>query len=132
MAQKPHPGRPVNIGDDTNRLLHGENLQFLVALLDDQAVCGHVRCIYIDPPYATSMAFVNRNVQHAYSDILQGAAYTEFLRQRLIVLRELLADDGSIFVHLDRNMAFEAKIVMDITRAKCNPKNSTRRQFGNI
>ncbi len=132
LAQKPHPGRPVNIGDDTNRLLHGENLEFLVALLDDQAVCGHVRCIYIDPPYATSMAFVNRNVQHAYSDILQGAAYTEFLRQRLIVLRELLADDGSIFVHLDRNMAFEAKIVMDITRAKCDPKNSTRRQFGNI
>lgn len=80
LAQKPNPGRPVNIGDDANRLLHGENLECLLALLDDQAVCGHVRCIYIDPPYATSMAFVDRNVQHAYSDILQGASYIEFLR----------------------------------------------------
>ncbi len=140
---EPTEGRTVNIGETRDRLLYGDNLGILLSLLQDKSVCGRVRCVYIDPPYATSMAFVDRDVQHAYSDTLEGAAYIEFLRRRLIVLRELLADDGSIFVHLDQNMAFEAKIIMDevfgrcnfrnfITRAKCNPKNYTRRQFGNV
>ena len=72
--------------------------------------------------------------ERAYSDTLTGAGYLEFLRERLILLRELLADDGSIYVHLDKNMAFHAKVIMDevfgarefsqlITRKKCNPKN---------
>jgi adenine-specific DNA-methyltransferase len=66
----------------------------------------------------------------------------EFLRERLIFLREILADDGSIYVHLDDNMAFLVKAVMDevfgranfrnwITRKKCNPKNYTRKVYGN-
>ncbi len=89
------------------------------------------------------MAFVDRDVKHAYEDTLSGAAYVEFLRRRLIVLHELLAADGSIFVHLDQNMVFEIKLVMDevfgrrnfrnfITRKKCNTKNYTRKAFGNI
>ena len=76
-------------------------------------------------------------------DLLEGAHYLEFLRERLILLRELLADDGSIYVHLDENMAFHAKAIMDeifgrdnfrnwITRKKCNPKNYTRKTFGNV
>jgi adenine-specific DNA-methyltransferase len=143
LALKPHPGEAIGLGNPQIRLLRGDNLGILLSLLEDKTVFGHIRCVYIDPPYATSMAFVDRNVQHAYTDTLGGAAYLEFLRRRLIVLRELLAEDGSIFVHLDQNMAFEAKIIMDeifgrsnfrniITRAKCNPKNYTRRQFGNI
>lgn len=74
---------------------------------------------------------------------MDGAEYLEFLRQRLILLRELLSKDGSIYVHLDENMGFAAKIIMDevfghrnfrncITRKKCNPKNYTRNQYGNI
>jgi adenine-specific DNA-methyltransferase len=67
----------------------------------------------------------------------------EFLRLRLIVRRPLLAQDGSIYVHLDERMAFQVKVLMDevfggehyrnfITRQKCNPKNSTRKRFGNV
>ena len=74
---------------------------------------------------------------------MTGAHYIEFLRKRLIFLRELLSDDGSIYVHLDSKMAFQIKVVMDeifgennfrgsITRKKCNPKNYTRRTYGNI
>ncbi len=126
-----------------NRLIYGENLRVIRALLNDVNVAGKVKLIYIDPPYATGSGFESRKQNHAYNDLIDGANYLEFLRQRLILLRELLADDGSIYVHLDENMAFPVKILMDeifgfknfrnwITRKKCNPKNYTRKQYGNI
>ncbi|MBI3879326.1 MAG: site-specific DNA-methyltransferase [Verrucomicrobia bacterium] len=130
-------------GPAPNRLCYGENLAVLAALLGDTAVRGKVRLIYIDPPYATRSVFQSRKQADAYSDLLEGPAYLEFLRERLILLRELLADDGSIYVHLDENMAFHAKALMDeifgranfrnwITRKKCNPKNYTRKTYGNV
>jgi adenine-specific DNA-methyltransferase len=126
-----------------NRLIYGENFRVLRALVDDDSIAGKIRLIYIDPPYATGSGFESREQNHAYHDLIDGADYLEFLRQRLILLRELLTDDGSIYVHLDDHMAFPAKVIMDeifgsknfrncITRKKCNPKNSTRKQYGNI
>lgn len=126
-----------------NRLIYGENLRVLRALLNDADVAGNVRLIYIDPPYATGAGFESRKQNHAYHDSLGGAAYLEFLRQRIILLRELLSEDGSIYIHLDDNMAFPVKVLMDeifgaknfrnwIARKKCNPKNYTRNQYGNI
>lgn len=126
-----------------NRLYYGDNLSVLSSLLNDDGVRGNVRLIYIDPPYATRSVFQSRSQNDAYCDLLAGAHYIEFLRERLIFLRELLAEDGSIYVHLDDNMAFHIKIIMDevfgknnfrnwITRKKCNPKNYTRRTFGNV
>lgn len=133
----------VPIACGAGQLLQGDNLSALLWLRQNSEIRGHVRCIYIDPPYATSMAFVDRDARHAYDDRVNGAEYVEALRRRLIVLHDLLADDGSIFVHLDQNMIFEAKIVMDevfgrknfrnfITRKKCNTKNYTRKTFGNV
>lgn len=126
-----------------NRLYYGDNLPILASLLNDPSICGQVRLVYIDPPYATKSIFQSRALNAAYSDLLSGAQYLEFIRERLVVLRELLAVDGSIYVHLDENMAFQVKVVMDevfgknnfrnwITRKKCNPKNYTRKTFGNI
>jgi adenine-specific DNA-methyltransferase len=126
-----------------NRLYYGDNLTILAALTHDPSVRGHVRLVYIDPPYATKSVFQSRSQVDAYMDLLEGAHYLEFLRERLILLRELLADDGSIYVHLDNNMAFLVKAVMDevfgrsnfrswITRKKCNPKNYTRKTYGNV
>ena len=131
-------------GDEwTNRLIFGDNLPVLRAFLDDPAVCGKVRLIYIDPPYSTRQVFQGKKFQPAYSDTLSGAAYLEFVRKRLILLRELLADDGSIYVHLDTNKAFPVKVIMDevfgpanfrnwITRKKSNRKNYTRKTYGNM
>jgi len=127
----------------SNRLYFGDNLPVLAALAHDLEVRGKVRLVYIDPPYATRSVFQSRSQADAYMDLLEGAHYLEFLRERLILLRELLADDGSIYVHLDDNMAFLAKAVMDevfgpanfrnwITRKKCNPKNYTRKAYGNV
>jgi adenine-specific DNA-methyltransferase len=128
---------------ESNRLYFGDNLPILAALANDPAIRGQVRLVYIDPPYATRSVFQSRNQTDAYTDLLAGAHYLEFLRERLIFLRELLADDGSIYLHLDDNMAFHAKVIMDeifgpgnfrnwITRKKCNPKNYTRKTYGNV
>jgi adenine-specific DNA-methyltransferase len=126
-----------------NRLYFGDNRPILATLLSDPDVRGKVRLVYIDPPYATRSVFQSRQQADAYTDLLEGAHYLEFLRERLIFLRELLADDGSIYVHLDDNMACYVKAIMDeifgranfrnwITRKKCNPKNYTRKSYGNI
>src|SRR5436853_3279434 len=96
-----------------NGLYYGDNLPILAALLNDPRVKGQVKLIYIDPPFATNSVFHSRSQADAYQDLLVGSHYVEFIRQRLVLLRELLADDGSIYVHLDENMAFHIKIVMD-------------------
>lgn len=130
-------------GVGPNRLYYGDNLPILASLLHDREVRGKVRLVYIDPPYSTSSIFQSRSQADAYADLLAGAHYVEFMRERLILLRELLAEDGSIYVHLDENMAFHVKTIMDeifgrgnyrnwITRKKCNPKNYTRKTYGNI
>lgn len=126
-----------------NRLYCGDNLGVLRRLLDEPSVCGKVKLVYIDPPFATGGVFESRNGQRAYDDLAYGAHFLEFLRQRLVVLRELMDKKGSIFVHLDDKMAFPVKIIMDeifgpanfrnwITRKKSNRKNFTRKQYGNI
>ena len=128
---------------EANFLYYGDNLPILASLLQEPSIRGQVRLIYIDPPFATNSVFQSRSQGDAYHDLLVGSRYVEFLRERLILLRELLADDGSIYVHLDENMAFHVKIIMDevfgkgnfrnlITRKKCNPKNYTRKTYGNI
>ena len=126
-----------------NRLFYGDNLPILLRLLEFSEIAGKVKLIYVDPPYATNSVFQARGQKDAYHDLLQGAEYLAFMRERLIVMRELLADDGSIYVHLDENMAFEVKLLMDeifgksnfrnwITRRKCSTKNTTKKRYGDI
>jgi adenine-specific DNA-methyltransferase len=126
-----------------NRLIAGDNLRVLRALLDDPSVAADVRLVYIDPPFATGSAFGSTTVGHAYEDGERGAQYLESLRRRVILMRELLAPNGSIYVHLDSTMIFEVKLLMDevfgpksfrnlITRVKCNPKNQATRQYGDV
>lgn len=135
--------RIKTIGDPcSNRLFFGDNLDALLFLLHN-GYKEKIKLIYIDPPFSTASDFVNRKQERAYSDTLCGAEYIEFLRERLIVMKELLCEDGSIYLHLDFNMAFAMKIIMDeifgekncrafITRKKCSTKNYTKNTFGNI
>ena len=126
-----------------NRLYFGDNLGILASLLRDKEVLGKVRLVYIDPPFATQTMFHLRKLDHAYEDVLSGAEFVESLRKRLVILHELMARDGSIYLHLDEKMIFHMKIVLDeifgpenyrncITRKKCNPKNYTRKTYGNV
>lgn len=129
-------------GNGENVLFYGDNFAVLLFLLHN-GYKDKIKLIYIDPPFATASVFINRNLEHAYSDALCGGEYVEFLRERLILMRELLAEDGSIYLHLDGKMAFTMKLVMDeifgeancrafITRKKCSTKNYTKNTFGNV
>lgn len=130
-------------GDSGNRLYYGDNLAVLNCLLKDESVKGNIRLIYIDPPYATKSVFQTRKQHDAYTDLLTGNEYVDFMRDRLVVMKELLSDDGSIYLHLDNKMVFHIKVLMDeifgsanfrgmITRKKCKSKNFTKNSFGNI
>ncbi len=106
-------------GGWTNKLIFGDNLQVLKALRDDPEVYdrntgrGKVRLIYIDPPFATRQEFRGSQDQKAYQDKIVGAQFLEFLRKRLVFLRELLADNGSIYVHLDEKKGHYIKGILD-------------------
>lgn len=97
----------------TNKLIFGDNLQIMKALMDDPDVQGQVKLIYIDPPFATKQEFRGSQDQKAYQDKIAGAKFIEFLRKRLVFLRELLSEDGSIYVHLDQRKGHYIKILMD-------------------
>ncbi len=105
----------------TNMLIFGDNLQVLKELLrmkekgklkNADGTPG-VRLIYIDPPFATKQEFRGSQDQKAYQDKIAGARFLEFLRKRLVFLRELLSEDGSIYVHLDWKKAHYVKVLMD-------------------
>ncbi len=130
-------------GEDIKRLYHADNLDVLNYLINDKQVCGKVDLIYIDPPYNTGGAFETRDFKHAYNDNYTTEGYVHFMQVRLKLLHSLLSEKGSIYVHLDSNMVFHIKILMDtifgeknfrgmITRKKCKSKNFTRTTYGNI
>lgn len=88
-----------------NMLIQGDNLEALKALLPYYA--GQVKCIFIDPPYNTKSAF-----EH-YDDNLEHSKWLAMMYPRLELLRELLAEDGSIWVTIDDNEAHYLKVIMD-------------------
>lgn len=137
-----------------NLLIHAENIKGLKYLLEKKNLAGKIDLVYIDPPYATGLNFTisdgrantisnSKNGQIAYSDKVIGEDFLDFLRQRLVLLKELLSDKGSIYLHIDYKIGHYVKILMDeifgienfkndITRIKCNPKNFNRIGYGNI
>ena len=98
----------------SNKLIFGDNLQALKTLLKDPKVSGKVKLIYIDPPFGTGDIYdAIRGTTPAYSAKLQGAEFVEFLRKRLVLLRKLLAPDGSIYIRLDYHYGHYIKCIMD-------------------
>lgn len=91
--------------DAGNMLIQGDNLEALKALLPYYA--GQVKCIYIDPPYNTGSAF-----EH-YDDNLEHSQWLAMMWPRLELLRELLAEDGSIWVSIDDREGHYLKVIMD-------------------
>ena len=102
-----------------NLLIFGDNLQILKTIyynndpLIANKIKGKVKLIYIDPPFATDQEFKTSKGQKAYVDKVKGSKFIEFLRRRLFVLREMLSEDGSIYVHLDYRNVHYIKIIMD-------------------
>ena len=91
--------------DASNMLIQGDNLEALKALLPFYA--GQVKCIYIDPPYNTRSAF-----EH-YDDNLEHSKWLAVMWPRLEILREFLADEGSIWINIDDEEGHYLKIIAD-------------------
>ena len=88
-----------------NLLIHGDNLEALKALMPFYR--GRIKCIFIDPPYNTQSAF-----EH-YDDKLEHSQWLSMMLPRLELLRDLLSEDGSIWVTIDDNEAHYLKVLMD-------------------
>lgn len=105
----------------SNMLVLGDNLQVLRRLLHMKESgelrngdgSDGVRLCYIDPPFASLREFSGSRNERAYLDRVAGAEFVEHLRRRLILIRELLTDDGSLFVHLDTRKSHYVKVVLD-------------------
>ena len=91
--------------DTENMLIHGDNLLALKALEQDYA--GKVKCIYIDPPYNTGSAF-----EH-YDDGVEHSTWLNLIKPRLKILRNLLSEEGSIWISIDDNEYAYLKILCD-------------------
>lgn len=116
-SQKSHvratPGQLPGMGHEIrdNMLIHGDNLMALKAL--EAEYSGKVKCIYIDPPYNTGSAF-----EH-YDDNVEHSQWLNLMRPRLEILRNLLSDDGSIWISIDDDEQAYLKVLCDevFTRA---------------
>lgn len=140
------------IEDDNNSyIIHGDNFNVMAQMLKQYR--GKIDLVYIDPPYNTDQvySFTDSRVSTisrakkgkiAYSDVMSKDQYLKFMYDRLVLIRELMSDRGSLYVHIDDRMGHYVKIMLDeifgesnfkneITRIKSNPKNFDRKAFGN-
>ncbi|MGL5981566.1 MAG: site-specific DNA-methyltransferase [Phocaeicola sp.] len=99
------PAYSFGDADSGNMLIHGDNLLALKAL--EQEYAGKVKCIYIDPPYNTGNAF-----EH-YDDGIEHSIWLSLMRERLIILCKLLADEGSIWIQIDDEEQAYLKVLCD-------------------
>jgi len=126
-----------------NRLIYGDNLLAIAALLagdgDSPSLRGRVDLIYIDPPfdskadYRTKVTLPGATIeqrpavleQFAYSDTWSDgtASYLAMLAPRLVLMRELLSEKGSIYVHLDWHVGHYVKVILDEIFGKANLRN---------
>lgn len=138
---------------DSNKLIMGDNFDVMKLMLNNY-MAKSIDLIYIDPPFSTNNVFTigkdkistisnGKSDDVAYYDTLKGDEFLEFIRERLILAKELLSDRGSIYLHIDYKIGHYIKLIMDeifgvsnfkndITRIKCNPKNFNRDAYGNI
>jgi adenine-specific DNA-methyltransferase len=136
-----------------NILIKGDNIKAMNYLLD-RGFSGKIDLVYIDPPFATGNRFTisgertstiskSLNDDIAYTDKILGKDFLDFLRPRLFLIKELMSDRASIYLHIDYKIGHYVKILMDevfgiknfrndITRIKCNPKNFRRIGYGNV
>jgi DNA modification methylase len=104
-----------------NKLVFGDNLSVLHSLIEmkkegklkNSDGTDGVRLCYIDPPFATKREFSDKQGVFAYADKVAGSEFIEFVRERLVLIHDLLADNGTLFVHLDSKKVHYIKIVLD-------------------
>lgn len=104
-----------------NKIIFGDNLQAMRMLmrmkesgeLINSDGSNGFRLVYIDPPFATKQDFLGTQDQKAYQDKISGAEFIEFTRKRLVLIRELISETGTLYVHLDFRKAHYIKLILD-------------------
>ena len=137
-----------------NILIKGDNAKALMWLIDN-GYKEKIDLVYIDPPFATGGVFSmdkngrvatiskSNDAEVAYKDTLKGKEFIDFLKQRILLIHQLLSEKGSLYLHIDYKIGHYVKVMLDevfgfgsfrsdITRIKCNPKNFDRIGYGNI
>lgn len=109
-----------------NKIFWGDNLQVMSHLLKEYR--GKIDLIYIDPPFdskadykkkievrgvGTAESDVNSFEEKQYGDIWTNDEYLQFMYERLLVMRELLSDQGAIYIHVDHHKAHHIRLLMD-------------------
>lgn len=95
-----------------NRLIYGDNLLALKAL--EQEFTGEVKCVFIDPPYNTGSAFAQ------YDDGVEHSIWLGLMRDRLEIIKKLLAEDGSLWIAIDDNESHYLKVICDEIFGRAN------------
>lgn len=113
-------------GDPSNEnmLIHGDNLIALQSLQQD--FIGKIKCIYIDPPYNTGSAF------EYYDDNLEHSIWLSLMKKRLVLLRELLSEDGTIWIQIDDEEQAYLKVLCDEVFGRSNFINMISVNMKNI
>lgn len=101
-----------------NMLIHGDNLLALKSLVSNSKYLGNIKCIYIDPPYNTGSAF-----EH-YDDNLEHSIWLNLMKYRLELLKELLSDEGLIWIQIDDGEMAYLKVLCDEIFGRNNFINS--------
>lgn len=136
---------------DQSMVIQGDNIQVLREMLKNYR--GKIDLIYIDPPFGTKQTFtkgegrvstISRSKKGtiAYEDNLINDEYLSFMYERIVLMYELLSEQGSLYLHIGTEMGHYLKIILDevfgsenyrndITRIKGNPKNFNRKAYGN-
>lgn len=134
-----HVGDQLDGGNHDNLLVVGESGDVLEALtrvaeLADKYV-GRVKLVYIDPPFNTEKTFSH------YEDNLEHSVWLTMMRDRLMLIKRLLSDDGSIWVHLDDSENHRMRVLMDeafgaenfvsevVWQKAVTPRNNVRGRF---
>ena len=95
-----------------NRLIFGDNLLALKAL--EHEFSGKVKCVYIDPPFNTQQAF-----EH-YDDGLEHSIWLGLMRDRLEIIKRLMNNEGTLFVHIDDNELGYLIVLLDEIMGRSN------------
>ena len=118
------PSKSYGDPNSENMLIHGDNLIALRALEQDYA--GKIKCIYIDPPYNTGNAF------EYYDDSLEHSIWLSLMKERLLLLRSLLAEEGSIWIQIDDAEQAYLKVLCDEIFGRANYINTVSVNMKNI
>ena len=132
ILQRTSDAEPIIIDAERSYIVNGDNFDVMSRMLKSNK--GYIDLVYIDPPFNTNQSFAvssnrantisrEKNSTIAYSDLMTDDEYIKFMYERLVLIYELLSDEGSLYVHIDTKTGHYLKIILDEIFGVKNFKN---------